>query len=260
MENLQTAIEKIPFTYMHVGLRYLLCASLFFVIFYVIFKNSPFLSKIQSKFPRSNDYYRDFGYSAITIFIFSVIAVLTFTVLAPYSLLIADINANSIGYHVGTFVLMFFLHDLYFYGIHRFMHLPKYYKRFHRVHHQSTNPSPWTAYAFHPLESILEGLILTIIAFTIPSHRLVVIIFFLFQIVYNVYGHLGYELYPKGFHKTMIGKWVNTSVAHNLHHHKFSGNYGLYTLIWDRIFGTLREEYDEAFEKAKEPIQKKSLA
>ncbi|MEQ8240322.1 MAG: sterol desaturase family protein [Cyclobacteriaceae bacterium] len=260
MEALQKALERIPYAYLNIGLRYLLFASIFFLIFYVIFRKKPFLNKIQSKFPRNEDYTRDFGYSLLTIFIFSVIAVMTFTILAPYSLLLKDLDAKSWSYHLASLVLMFFLHDLYFYGIHRFMHIPKFYKKFHRVHHQSTNPSPWTAYAFHPLEAILEGLILTLIAFTIPAHKVVIIIFFVFQIAYNVYGHLGFELYPKGFHKTMIGKWVNTSVAHNLHHHKFNGNYGLYTLIWDRLFGTLREEYEEAFDQAKVPANRNTLA
>ena len=44
--------------------------------------------------------------------------------------------------------------------------------------------------------------------------------------VYNAYGHLGFELYPKGFRATWVGKWINTSVAHNQHHEKFNGNYG----------------------------------
>jgi sterol desaturase/sphingolipid hydroxylase (fatty acid hydroxylase superfamily) len=70
------------------------------------------------------------------------------------------------------------------------------------------------------------------------------------MIVYNVYGHLGYELYPKGFHKTRIGRWINTSVNHNQHHQYFTGNYGLYFLFWDRILGTIRSDYDGRFEEA----------
>ena len=71
------------------------------------------------------------------------------------------------------------------------------------------------------------------------------------MIIYNVYGHLGWELYPKNFHKTRIGKWINTSVAHNQHHQYFKGNYSLYFLFWDRIMGTLRKDYDEQFETVK---------
>ncbi len=143
---------------------------------------------------------------------------------------------------------MLFLHDTYFYFMHRMMHHPKLYRKIHLVHHKSTNPSPWTAYAFHPIEGVLEALILPLIAFTLPVHISSFGLFFLFQIFYNVYGHLGFELYPKGFHKTIIGKWINTSVAHNLHHKKFNGNYGLYFLFWDRMLGTIREDYDVTFD------------
>ncbi|MCD8499932.1 MAG: hypothetical protein LRY43_02335 [Gammaproteobacteria bacterium] len=55
--------------------------------------------------------------------------------------------------------------------------------------------------------------------------------FFLLSIIYNVYGHLGWELYPKGFAKSLIGKWINTSVCHNQHHRFAQGNYGLYFFI-----------------------------
>ncbi|MDG2417351.1 MAG: sterol desaturase family protein, partial [Saprospiraceae bacterium] len=129
-------------------------------------------------------------------------------------------------------------------------HHPILYIYVHLVHRKSTNPSPWTAYAFHPIEGFLEAMIVPLIAFTVPVHISSIGLFFLFQIFYNVYGHLGFELYPRGFHKTWIGKYINTSVAHNLHHKRFDGNYGLYFLIWDRLMGTVREDYDSTFDKA----------
>jgi len=67
-----------------------------------------------------------------------------------------------------------------------------------------------------------------------------------------VYGHLGWGLNPKKFHKSRLGRWINTSVAHNQHHQFFKGNYGMYFLFWDRIMGTLREDYDAQFEKVKQ--------
>jgi len=33
--------------------------------------------------------------------------------------------------------------------------------------------------------------------------------------VQNVYGHLGYELYPQNWPRHRLGYWLNTSVAHN---------------------------------------------
>ena len=131
------------------------------------------------------------------------------------------------------------------------MHHKKLFPRCHLVHHQTTNPSPWAAYAFHPLEAVVEVGIVVIFLFTIPIHRSHLLIFFLMMIVYNVYGHLGYELYPKGFSKTAIGKWINTSVNHNQHHQYFKGNYSLYFLFWDRVCGTIREDYDERYDEVK---------
>jgi sterol desaturase/sphingolipid hydroxylase (fatty acid hydroxylase superfamily) len=40
-------------------------------------------------------------------------------------------------------------------------------------------------------------------------------------------------------------------VNHNLHHQYFKGNYGLYFLFWDRMMGTIRNDYDERFEEVK---------
>ncbi|MEO6316932.1 MAG: sterol desaturase family protein [Chitinophagaceae bacterium] len=146
---------------------------------------------------------------------------------------------------------MFIIHDTYFYWTHRLMHHKKLFRLFHLVHHHSTNPSPWAAYSFHPLEAVVEAGIFAVFLFIIPVHPLHFYIFFFFMIVYNVYGHLGYELYPKGFSRHWLGKWVNTSVSHNQHHQYFKGNYGLYFTFWDRLMGTIRNDYEKQFEAVK---------
>lgn len=244
-------IDRFPYAYYNIGMRYLLSASIAFLLFYVIFRKQPFFKKIQPRFPQLKDYRRDIGYSVVTVAIFSVIGLITFIPLAPYTQLYTELTDQPIWYWMATVVPLFFLHDFYFYWTHRLMHHRKLFRHLHRVHHLSTNPSPWTAYAFHPLESVLEGLIIPIMAFTVPTHRVVIVFFMIFQIIFNVYAHLGYELFPAGFHKTRMGRYLNTSVAHNQHHHHFTGNFGLYTLIWDRLFGTLRTDYDHSYDQAK---------
>lgn len=184
--------------------------------------------------------------------IFSLIIVLLNSPsIGPHTTRYKEINEMGWGYYYAVFPIMFIMHDLYFYIMHRLMHHPSIFKYVHLVHHQSTNPSPWAAYAFHPLEAVIEQGIVILFYFTIPVHITHLALFFLFSILYNVYGHLGFELYPKGFNKTLIGRWINTSVNHNQHHQYFKGNYGLYTLIWDRLFGTLRKDYDQQFEEVK---------
>jgi len=239
------ALEKI-------GSRYFLVALMAFFIFYVLLRNKLFYQKIQQKFPRTVDYLREGGYSLSTMIIFSFIVVLLNSpAIGPHTTRYKEIADYGWLYYFSAFPIMFFMHDAYFYFAHRIMHHPTLFKHVHLVHHYSTNPSPWAAYAFHPLEAIVEQGIVVIFYFTIPIHITHLAIFFLFSIMYNVYGHLGYELYPRGFNKTMIGKWINTSTNHNQHHQYFKGNYGLYTLIWDRVFGTLRLDYDQHFENVK---------
>jgi sterol desaturase/sphingolipid hydroxylase (fatty acid hydroxylase superfamily) len=154
-------------------------------------------------------------------------------------------------YFVFSIFLMILVHDTYFYWTHRWMHRKSVYRWVHKVHHLSTNPSPWAAMAFHPIESFVEGMVIAVIAFLFPVHPLAIGLFLLFMMIYNVYGHLGYELYPKGFAKSAIGRWINTSVNHNMHHQHFTGNYGLYFLWWDRWMGTLHQDYDQQFEEVK---------
>ncbi len=232
--------------------EYFLFASSFFVLFYIILKKPLWFRKVQKKLPKLSDYGRDIIYSLISIGIFASVAVVVFFFNGEYTHIYRDIETYNWGYYLFTWVYMFFIHDTYFYWMHRMMHHPTLFKWVHLVHHKSTNPSPWTAYAFHPFEAFLEAMIVPILAFGIPIHGPAIGAFLFFQIIYNVYGHLGFELYPKNFHKTAIGKWINTSVAHNLHHKGFDGNYGLYFLIWDRWMGTLRKDYNTTYEMTTE--------
>lgn len=238
------------------SLRYALLASTAFLIFYVIRKHRLEFRKIQVKFPKAKDYVREICFSAITAAIFTGIGFGVFaTPFARFTQAYYDISKFGITYFIISILLMIIVHDTYFYWTHRWMHRKSVYKFVHRVHHLSTNPSPWAAMAFHPLEAVVEGSVIVLIAFLFPVHPLAIGIFLLFMMTYNVYGHLGFELYPKGFSKNLIGKWINTSVNHNMHHQTVNGNYGLYFLWWDRWMGTLMANYDATFDsvKSREP-------
>lgn len=230
------------------GLRYFIIAGLAFLFWYIFRKKVS--SKIQPKFPGNSDYQREIFFSICTILIFACV---------PYFLLKDPIRKFTLFYDnpeeygwfwfILAFPIMLFMHDTYFYFTHRLMHHKKLFPLFHVTHHKSTNPSPWAAFAFHPLEALVEIGIVIIFIFCIPLCIFHLFFFFLFMMIYNVYGHLGWELYPKGFNKTILGKWINTSVSHNQHHQYFKGNYGLYFLWWDRWLNTIRSDYDAKFEE-----------
>ncbi|MEN0055741.1 MAG: sterol desaturase family protein [Mucilaginibacter sp.] len=234
-----------------VAIKYLFIAVPVFFIFYVLLKNRIAHKKIQSKFPKSKDHIRDTLFSILSMILFAVppLLILQNDAIRPHTTFYQNINEHSKVYFFLAFPIMMLMHDTYFYWIHRLMHSPLLFKTFHLVHHRSTNPSPLAAYAFHPLEAVLESLIFVIYLFTIPVHPIHIAVYFAFSMFYNVYGHLGFELFPNGFNKHWLGKWMITSVCHNQHHHYFKGNYGLYFTFWDRSMGTLRSDYDTTFEE-----------
>jgi sterol desaturase/sphingolipid hydroxylase (fatty acid hydroxylase superfamily) len=231
--------------------KYFLIAGIAFLVFYVLIRKKISYKKIQLRLPKKKDYWREIFFSTLSIIIFSFppLIMLYSDAIRPHTTYYKNIAEYGLAYAMLAFPLMLVIHDAYFYWIHRLMHYPPLFRLFHLVHHKSTNPSPWAAYAFHPFEAILESLIFVIFLFTIPVHAIHLKFFFMFSLAYNVYGHLGFELYPAGFNKHWLGKWLNTSVSHNMHHHYFRGNYGLYFTLWDRIMGTLSKNYDKEYEE-----------
>jgi Delta7-sterol 5-desaturase len=236
------------------AVKYFFISLPFFLVFYVFFRKKLSYKKIQLKYPKLKDYGRELGFSTLSVIIFSVppLLMLHSDSIRPHTTFYKHIDEHGSIYFFLAFPLMLLIHDAYFYWAHRIMHHPWLFKMVHLVHHKSTNPSPWAAYAFHPLEAIVESMIFVIFLFIIPVHGIHLMWFFVISLVYNVYGHLGFEIYPNGFNKHWFGRWMNTSVSHNQHHQYFKGNYGLYFTIWDRLMGTLRQDYDTAFESLKQ--------
>ena len=242
-----------------IALRYFLVAGIAWLTWYVLLRDQLLYKKIQQRFPKGEDYRRELGYSFLTIFVFTCItSLLLLTPIKHYTQFYAVAKQHSAFYFLIAFPLMFLIHDTYFYFTHRLMHHRKLFRYFHLVHHQSTNPSPWAAFAFHPLEAFVEAGIFAVLLFSIPLTPMHLFVFFAFMMLYNVYGHLGWELYPKGFSQHWLGKWVNTSVNHNQHHQFFTGNYGLYFLFWDRMLNTIRPDYEKRFEEITS-LQKKKI-
>lgn len=242
--------EKWLSTLTLISLRYFLLAGVAFLLCYVMLRRRILAKKIQQRFPKVKDYAREILYSCLTIMIFTLVAML---ILRPpvvdYTFHYREISKYGMAWFIAAFPLMFIVHDAYFYWTHRFMHWRPVFPWFHKVHHLSVNPSPWAAFAFHPLEALVEIGILPVLVFTMPLTTTHLLTFFGMQMAYNVYGHLGWELYPRWFARHPFGKWINTSFNHNQHHRYFKGNYGLYFLWWDRWMGTIRKDYEDQYER-----------
>lgn len=190
---------------------------------------------------------REARFSALTILVFATLVAAIALVTGQLHFAKATMPASAVEWvwAVAAVPIALMLHDFYFYWMHRLIHVDWIYRHVHKVHHLSTNPSPLAALAFHPLEALIEALgvlaILALLPLPLPS----LIVFGLLAFSFNVLGHLGYELFPERLMASSFGRWINSATSHNLHHRTFRYHYGLYTLIWDRAFGTIDPRYDE---------------
>ena len=99
-----------------------------------------------------------------------------------------------------TFLLLGLWSDFHFYFVHRLLHTDLLYAPFHKLHHASKNPGPWSGMSMHPVETTLY-LSKILGALVIPAHP----VHFLF-ILYNatlmpIPGHSGHlELLGNEYH------------------------------------------------------------
>lgn len=245
---------------LNIAVRYLLFTGSFYLVFYVWKNKRYWASKIQQRYPEKQHIFREIKYSFFTVLIFGAIIMLTVIAgMKGLTLVYTPLAKYGWFYYFFSIALMILLHDTYFYWTHRLMHWKPIFKYVHKVHHLSINPTPFAAYAFHPVEAVVEVGIIPLIAFTIPHHGTTLVIFGLYSLLLNVAGHLGYELFPKGFASHTLFKWHNTSTHHNMHHRLVKCNYGLYFNFWDRVMHTNHATYEESFDAVVEQREQGKL-
>jgi sterol desaturase/sphingolipid hydroxylase (fatty acid hydroxylase superfamily) len=240
------------FAFGMLGARYLLFAGTAYLVYYVIKRQDWLFMKIQQRFPERKQILTEIKYSALTFLVLASVVVLI-RVVSRHGILTTQVYRtfaeHSVLYYVLTTLFIIFFHDTYFYWIHRLMHHPLLYERIHKVHHLSKDPTPWASFAFHPAEALLEIGFVPLLIFTIPLHYTSLIILSLWQVTFNVIGHLGYEIFPRKMMQHPLFKWMNTSTNHNMHHKYVRCNYGLYFNIWDRLLNTNHSKYYETFDE-----------
>lgn len=154
-------------------------------------------------------------HSVVTSVIFAVAgALLLLACQGGWTRVYLDMPRHGWGSFIASFWIAAFIHETYFYWTHRWMHLPRFFKPVHRVHHDSKIPTPWAAFSFHPWEALIEALILPLIVFIMPLHPAVILANLTFMTVLGVINHTGYELYPRGFARNIFWKhWMGIQHA-----------------------------------------------
>lgn len=222
--------------------RYFIAAGMFYYYFYVL-KRETFQSRRLSRRPPKKDQFRkEILWSVKSSLIFAFFGALLYW-LWQQDLTAIYLDPTTYGwwYLPVSLIVVLFLHETYYYWIHRWMHHPRVFRRVHKVHHDSHTPTPWTAFSFHPWESLLEALILPLILLVIPVNVYVLGLYLLVMTISSVVNHLDIEIYPESFQKSWFGKLFIGATHHQLHHSEYLTNYGLYFTFWDKWMATESE-------------------
>lgn len=158
---------------------------------------------------------------------------------------------SSLLYLPASLFISLFIHDLFFYLSHRFLHLPFMHKYVHVHHHQSHTVNAWATFSFHPIEGCIQISIVCWLTLLLPIHPVIHGLFTLFMLFMSVYGHSGYELRAK---KAPIFNAFNTSFHHAQHHQYGNYNFGIYLNFWDRLFKTNHATYENGYNRLREYI------
>jgi sterol desaturase/sphingolipid hydroxylase (fatty acid hydroxylase superfamily) len=147
---------------------------------------------------------------------------------------------------VDTLVLLFAM-DASMYALHRVAHHPLVFRFVHGVHHQYENPRPLTLFVLHPLEVLGFGTLWIIVLTLYHASVLGITCYLTLNLYFGLLGHLGVEPLPAAWLRLPLLRYVSTGTFHAEHHQEREYNFGFYTVIWDRLFGTLDPAYAADF-------------
>ena len=142
------------------------------------------------------------------------------------------------------------------YLLHRIAHTRLLYSVLHRFHHKFDRPRPLTLFALNPIENLAFGALWLIVISVYDASWLGMSIYLALNVVFGAVGHLGVEPFPDEWAGRPVVKYIAGGSFHAQHHQDIEHNYGFYTLIWDRIFGTLRSDYERNFGRVPDWIMK----
>ena len=188
-------------------------------------------------------------YSRLPLILFNIILLTLISSIGLYFLfdvLFEQSFQSSFLIIFSQLLIILVIDDLYFYGLHYWMHKNQYVlDKIHRIHHKAVSPFALEYIYVHPLEWIMgyvgPFLAIFIISFSYGefgeiSRDVSIVAFWLYQMIRNVH-----ELDVHSGFKSFFSKWIpfwGESEHHDMHHKKLNGNYATTFTIWDKIFKT----------------------
>jgi Delta7-sterol 5-desaturase len=229
-------------------LRYIILSELYIRTIYKRFKRLK-SNRILSEIAPVSQRNREIMYSFISSVLFAFIAIAMIMLWQEgYTKIYLFWSEYPFWYHPLALLFAALIHETYYYWLHRWMHHKSVYKYVHRIHHESINTSAWTSFSFHPLESLLQAIIIPLIVIIIPIQIYVLLLFLILMTLSAIINHAGVEIFPKNSNIHWLGKYFIGATHHDQHHRKFLLNYGLYFTFWDELMGTESSDYHKEFQ------------
>ncbi len=198
--------------------------------FFKILKKKGSVEEIQHAIkPKQRN--KEIQRSLISIFVFSIQAI-PLQWLIKMNIFVIDFNNFSA--IMWQIPMLFLWNEIHFYAVHRFLHVPWFYKNVHYQHHWSKEPTAFSVYSFHWLEAFLLG---TVIFFPLLLFKLNIFSALslpVFSIILNFIGHSNHDHDWKE-HEEEIKHF---SFRHCMHHKWSKGNFGFMLPYLDQLFKT----------------------
>ncbi|XP_073154632.1 very-long-chain aldehyde decarbonylase CER3-like isoform X4 [Henckelia pumila] len=142
-----------------------------------------------------------------------------------------------------------------FYWMHRLLHSPVLFQRYHWLHHSSKVTHPFTA----GHTTFLEQLLLCIVV-GIPTLGTVFLGYASITMMYGYLllfdffrclGHCNVEIFPQRLFETIpVMKYlIYTPTYHSLHHKEMRSNFCLFMPLYDKLWNTIDAKYWDAHQE-----------
>lgn len=136
------------------------------------------------------------------------------------------------------FGVLFLGMDLLMYVFHYAIHHSPLYRWVHGLHHEYTEPQPIDLFVLHPLETFGFGALWLLLMAVYPANFIAIFAYLTTNVFFGALGHSGVEPYPAAWERRPVLKYLGSSGFHFQHHQDDRHNFGFYTSLWDRLFGT----------------------
>jgi sterol desaturase/sphingolipid hydroxylase (fatty acid hydroxylase superfamily) len=149
----------------------------------------------------------------------------------------AEITQYSSCWLITTSIFYLFTTDFLFWSIHYILHNKYLYRYVHHFHHQVIYPTAFDFVAVHPIESLINWLMLHCVSFFIPIYLGTILMYGGLMSLFTILEHgTGLHYYPL--------KKIYDPEFHNIHHRKKIYNYGVgpFAPIWDHLLGTIKDQ------------------